>query len=108
VSLSKRILFGNDPADEGARQQLREETARYLDGFKFKIPTRRRNRLGVGPHWDPFWPSSVMAAAKELNVVTVQINDQVCTRTQAHSDAVRVRAQAIHQTKVEHFLSLRR
>ena len=48
MSLSKRILFGDDPADDEARAQLHEKTLKYLEPFKFKIPTRRRNRLGIG------------------------------------------------------------
>jgi hypothetical protein len=49
MSMSKRLLFGDNPADDAARQRLAEETRQFLERFKFTIPTRRRNRLGVGP-----------------------------------------------------------
>jgi hypothetical protein len=100
VSVSKRILFGNDPADDNARQRLAEETRAFLEPFKFKIPARRKNRLGLGPYWDPFWRSSLSSAAKELDIKIVHINDQVCTASQAEADAVRSRAEVIHQARL--------
>ena len=44
---------------------------------------------------------SVIAAATELNVQTVNINNQVCMRSQAEADAVRARAEAMHAKKLE-------
>jgi len=104
MSLSKRILFGNDPANDEARQRLREETRRRLSLFTFKIPTRRRNRLSLSPYWDPTWQTSLTTAAEELAIETVFINDQMCARAQEETDAIRTRAESIHQAKSEQFL----
>ena len=101
MSWSKRILFGNDPADEAVRQHLANEMRDRLAPFTFKIPTRRRNRLKYWPYWDPCWRASVYRAAKELNFETVNINDQVCTKTQAEADAIRTLAEAIHKKEIE-------
>ncbi|WP_441255674.1 hypothetical protein [Tardiphaga sp. 285_C5_N1_2] len=62
MSMSKRMLFGNDPVDDHIREKLRKDTEEFLEPFKFKIPTRRKNRLGRGPHWDPYWRSCLTAA----------------------------------------------
>src|SRR5712691_11261559 len=82
MSLSKRILFGDDPADREARARLDEQTCKHLEQFKFKIPTRRRNRSAIGGYWDAIWPGSLQSA-KELNMQTVQINSQLCTARDA-------------------------
>lgn len=100
LSMSKRILFGDDPADDHIREKTRKDTEAFLEPFKFKIPTRRRNRLGRGPHWDPSWPSCLVAAAQELGVKTVQINDQICVKTQADAEAVKSRAEEFHQDRI--------
>ncbi len=65
--MSKRLLFGDDPADDAVRQRLADETRQFLERFKFTIPTKRRNRLGVGPHWDSAWGSSLRSAADDAN-----------------------------------------
>jgi hypothetical protein len=101
MSYSKRILFGDDPADDPIRAQLQAQTEKFLEPFKFKVPTRRRNRSGGGPYWDAAWHSCVIAAATELNVRTVNINSQVCMRSQAEADAVRSRAEEIHAKKLD-------
>jgi hypothetical protein len=100
MSMSKRILFGNDPADDHIREKMREDTIAFLEPFKFKIPTRRKNRLGRGPHWDPYWRSCLTAAAEELGVEKVHINDQLCVRTQAEAKVVKSRAEALHQVRL--------
>ncbi|QQN66756.1 hypothetical protein JIR23_14245 [Bradyrhizobium diazoefficiens] len=106
MSLSKRILFGDHPADDGARARLREQTLKRLELFKFKIPARRRNRMGMGGYWDSIWPGSVQSAADELNIDTVQINSQVCTKSQGEADAISARAKEIHQERAKSSLKL--
>ena len=106
MSLSKRILFGNDPADDEARSRIHENTLKYLEPFKFKIRTRRRNRLPIGGYWDTIWPGSVQSAADELNMQTVRINSHVCTKTQAEADLVSARAEEIYRARTDHYLKL--
>jgi hypothetical protein len=101
MSMSKRILFGNDPADDHIREKKRKDTEAFLEPFKFKIPTRRRNRLGRGPHWDPYWRSCLTAAAEELSIEAVQINDQLCVKTQAHAVAIKNRAEELHRARIK-------
>jgi hypothetical protein len=103
VSFSKRILFGDDPADDPLRQRLADLMRDRLEHFQFKVPLRKRNRIGPGPHWDPFWRSSVQMATAELKIETVNINDQTCTKTKAEADAIKLRAETIHQAKVRAF-----
>jgi hypothetical protein len=97
MSYCKRVLFGDDPADDEARQQIAQATANYLAPFTFKIPTRRKNRLKVGPYWDGAWSSIVAEAAKALNIESVQINDQRCFKSQEEADAVNALAEQNHQ-----------
>ena len=97
MSYSKRVLFGDDPADDDARRRIAESTANYLAPFTFKIPTRRKNRLKVGPYWDGTWCSIVAEAAKALNIESVQINDQRCFRSQEEADAVKALAEQNHR-----------
>jgi len=81
--------------------RLYEQTFKHLEKFKFKIPTRRRNRLAIGGYWDAIWPGSLQSAAKELNVQTVQINSQLCTRTQPEADSISARAEVIWRARAE-------
>ncbi|MCP3476078.1 hypothetical protein NLM33_38260 [Bradyrhizobium sp. CCGUVB1N3] len=106
MSLSKRILFGDDPANDEARARIHERILKRLELFTFKIPTRRRNRLGMGGYWDPIWPGSVQSAAGELKIDTVQINSHVCTRSQAEADAISARATEVYQERVKSSLKV--
>jgi hypothetical protein len=106
MSLSKRILFGDDPADDAARAALRERARRLIELFTFRIPTRRRNRLGIGPYWDPNWPGCVYRAAKELKVEHITINSHVCTQTQADADSIVTQAEVLYKASVESALKM--
>lgn len=103
MSYSKRLLFGDDPADDGARQRLAELTQQRLEPFKFKIPTRRKSRLQFGPYWDGAWRSIVADAAKMLKIDSVQINDQRCFKTQDDADAVKALAEQSHQARMKSY-----
>ncbi len=104
MSYSKRVLFGDDPADDAIRQQLAQRMEQWLEPFKFTIPTRRRNRLNVGPYWDSSWPSVIASTAKELKIDFVRINDQLCFKTQAEADAVKALSEKRHWAEIENFL----
>ena len=106
MSLSKRILFGNHPADDATRALLQERAARVADLFTFKIPTRRRNRLGIGPYWDSIWPGCVHGAADELNLEHVTINSRVCTKTQADADSMVAQAEVFYKARAESALKM--
>jgi hypothetical protein len=103
LSMSKRLLFGDNPADDVARQRLVEATQKFLEPFTFKISTRRRNRLAAGPYWDTAWGSTLRTAADDLDIKAVQINSQFCVRTQAEADAIRARAETLHQASLERY-----
>jgi hypothetical protein len=105
MSFSKRVLFGNDPADDHLRQRLAEITLDQLKDFQFKVPLRKRNRLPLGPYWDPFWRSCVYEVAAELRIEIVNINDQCCTKSQIDAAAIRRRAEVVHKAKVEAFMA---
>jgi hypothetical protein len=100
MSLTKGILFGDDPAHDNIRRAMSEAVARRIAAFPFSIPTRRKNRLRHPPYWDPFWPSSVSSAAKELGVETILVNSKCCTRTKEEADAIRFRAEKIQAKKI--------
>lgn len=89
MSYSKRIFFGDDPADDHIRLLIAAQTIKRIEAFKFQIPLRRRNRHMGRPHWDPRWPSIVQSAAEELKIETIQVNDQQRFKTKADSDAVK-------------------
>jgi hypothetical protein len=100
MGLTKRILFGDDPAHDGIRQERREAAAVRVAAFAFPIQTKRKNRLGRSPYWDPFWPSAVSAALKELGIEAIIVNERYCVRTIEQTRAVRDRAEAIHKKRV--------
>lgn len=100
MSYSKRILFGNDPADDAIRAQLQARTEALLKPFTFKIPTRRKNP-SPGPHWDPRWRWALHRAVGELGIETVNINDQVCARSKAEADSIKAKAEALYQEALQ-------
>jgi hypothetical protein len=100
MGLAKTILFGDNPAHDGIRRAMSEAAGRRIVAFPFLIPTRRKNRIRQGPYWDPFWPSSVSSAAKELGIETILVNSRCCTRTQEQADTIRSRAEKIHAEKI--------
>ena len=100
MGLTKRILFGDDPAHDGIRQKWREAAAERIAAFAFPIQTKRKNRLGRGPYWDPFLPSAVSAALKELGIEAIIVNERYCVRTTERARAVRDRAEVLHKERV--------
>jgi len=100
MSISKRILFENDPRDDHIRRELSEKAARELAPFVHKIGLRRRNRFGKKPHWDPSWRLSLTSAAAELDKQHVIINWQVCFLTQADADETRTRAEELYNQRL--------
>ena len=100
MSYSKRILFGNDPADDSIRAQLQARTEALLKPFTFKIPTRRKNPA-PGPHWDPRWRWAVHRAIGELAIETVNINDQVCAQSKAEANSIKARAETLYQEALQ-------
>lgn len=95
MSYSKRVLFGDDPADDAARIAIAASAARTIDEFRCKIPMRRKNRLSTAQRWDPVWPNSVTRAAKELGIDYIQVNDQICTRTREEAARVKEKAELL-------------
>jgi hypothetical protein len=100
MGLMKKILFGDDPAHDGIRKAWREAAADRIAEFPFPIQTKRRNRLGPGPYWDPFWPSSVATALKELSVEAITVNERYCVRSREKAREVHDRAEVIHKEKI--------
>jgi hypothetical protein len=101
MSYSKRILFGDDSADDGVRRQIAESTEKYLAAFRFKIPTRRRNPLKAGPYWDGRWGSLMAEAARALNIESVQINEQRCFKTKEEADAAKALAEENYKVRLD-------
>jgi hypothetical protein len=100
MSLAKRILFGDNPGHEEIRRLMTKAAGRRIAAFPFAIPTRRKNRLGRGPYWDPFWPSALSAAAAELGIETILVNSKLCTKPKEQADAILSRAEAIYEGKL--------
>lgn len=100
MSLTKTILFGDDPAHDGIRHAMSEAAARRIAAFPFSIPTRRKNRLGRGPYWDPFWSYSVSSAAKKLGIETIRVNSKCCAQTAEQASAIRSHAETIHKKEI--------
>ncbi|HEV2818255.1 MAG TPA: hypothetical protein VGW40_13665 [Allosphingosinicella sp.] len=95
MSLTKRIFLENDPAYEDVRRRCGEEAWAYIRQFKFRIPTRRRNRAASYPYWSPLWRTSLQRAVKELGVESVNVNDGLFLRTEADMKAVRALAETL-------------
>jgi hypothetical protein len=97
MSITKRVWIEMDPAYAAEREAYVKEVLKYQDQFKFRLPTRRRTLAG---NWDIFWPSSLTAAAKELEIEYVQINSGLFFRIAEERDAVRTRADTIHPERM--------
>jgi hypothetical protein len=95
VSVSKRLFFDNDPADDEARRRLRELHWEHIEQFTFRIPTRRLNKRELPHEWDSLWPGSLSAAANELKIECVCVNAGMFFRTEEERDAVQARAEVI-------------
>jgi len=95
MSRSKRILFGDDPADDAARTAIAIAAARMIGEFPCKVATRRKNRLGSAPRWDPFWANAVTRAARQLWIEVIQVNDQICARTQDEAAKIKETAERL-------------
>lgn len=92
VSRTKAFLFDRLPQDDALRAELSRERAEHARAFAVRIPTRRRNPQGQ-PRWDPLWPASLHAAAKELGIDCIQINDGLHLRSTDERNAVLERAE---------------
>ena len=94
MSMTKRILFGRNPADDPVRERMRRDTADYLESFTHRIPMKRRAKHGPR-YWDSLWPYSLERARLELEIEVVRINGGMFTREAAERDAVLSRPEAI-------------
>jgi hypothetical protein len=88
------------------RRQFFERARQVVELFTFKIPTRRRNRLGVGPYWDSIWPSCVYRATKDLKLDYVAINSHVCTKALADAQSIVAQAEVFYEADVENSLRM--
>lgn len=100
MGLTKNILFGDDPAHDSIREAWREAAAERIAAFPVPIQTKRKNRLGPGPYWDPFWPSALSTALKELGIEAIVVNERYCVRTDEQARAVLGRAEAVHKSRI--------
>lgn len=50
MGLTKRIFIDKDPAYEAERRKLTEAWSAHVSEFAFRIPLKRKNRLGSGPY----------------------------------------------------------
>lgn len=94
MGMSKRLMFGRNPLDDGARSRIRQQTSDYLSEFAHRLPLKRKARDGAR-YWDNLWPISVQQAADELGHEVVNINEGLCAREAEHIEAIRTRAEAI-------------
>lgn len=106
MSLSKRILFGNDPANDEARRQIQEGIARAIETYKFGVATRRRSKTGSGTHWDSLWPSCVQSAVDQLAIKTIGVNSRIYAKTEAEAEAIKARAEALYKARLAERLEL--
>lgn len=95
MSLTKRIFLDKYPASEGVRRKAADAVSDHIGRFTFRIPANRRNKSASHPHWDPFWPSSLSKAAKELGLETTYVNSGCFLRTDEDRAALLTRAEAI-------------
>jgi hypothetical protein len=87
MSLTKRVLFGKDPALDQIRRRIGEENWAYVDKFPFRVPMRRRNKGAGTPQWDRHWPISLERAVEELKLEVVRVNEGMFFRSEHQRDA---------------------
>lgn len=95
MSVSKRLLFDKNPADDPVRGRMGAQRGEYLAQFTFRIPTRRKNPIS-GRRWDSLWPLSLSKAEAELGIDAVRVNDGIMVRTATDKEALLARAQEIY------------
>lgn len=92
MSMSKRLLFGNNPLDDGARKRLAESAAEYRQQFRYRLPMKRKATSG-SQYWDRLWPISVERAVRELGYDVLRVNDGLFARDAEHIEAIKRRAE---------------
>lgn len=107
MSLSKRILFGDDPEFEPARAELAGHGKALRAEFTYRLQGRKRWK-GPGPqYWDPFWGGALQAAIRELDLASRNINEGVFFQSEQDLRAAKARAEAISgEWRREHLLRL--
>ncbi len=106
MSFAKRVLFGNNPRDDLLREERATQARAAVDAYQYRIGTRRKNRFADSPRWDPAWASCLTEAADELKIPYRSINSQIGFLSEGDSNAVRVRAEELHQKQVAEFREL--
>lgn len=97
MSMSKRLLFGNNPLDDSARMRLGEATARFRQDFQYRLPMKRKAK-GGRQYWDSLWPCSIQRAVRELGYEVVRVNDGLFAREPRHIEEIKLRAEAIRRS----------
>lgn len=100
MSLTKELLFGENPLFDKDRERLREQAAATV--AKFPIPLRGK-RKGADGKWSPHWDVSVVQSAKELGIQYIRVNSRFAFQTQADKTAVTERAESIWQANVAEY-----
>jgi hypothetical protein len=97
VSISKQILFGDDPRYDDARALLREHAREAVDAHPARL---RGKRKGTHGGWCHVWEGAVSSAAKELGIQYIIINSRFAFRTNEDRDAVETRAEIIRSERL--------
>ena len=94
MSMSKRLLFCNNPLDDRARKRLTEAAAEHRQQFRYRLPMKRKATSG-SQYWDRLWPISVERAVRELGYDVLRVNDGLFARDADHIETIRSRAEEI-------------
>lgn len=94
MSRTKTFLFERLAIDEPIKADIRADQDALRARLTVRIPTRRKHPA-YGRKWDPLWPSNLAAAARELGIENVGINDGIFVATRQDVDRILDRATTI-------------
>lgn len=97
MSMSKRIMFDDDPRHDEIRAEIKRRTWDYIDQFKFRIQGSKLKMRDGKRRKDAFWGYALHRAVRELNTECVSVNGGLFFRTVQERDAVLKLANTIYE-----------
>ena len=88
MSMSKRILFGNDPQHDEISAEIKRRNWEYVDQFPFRISSMKFKNKDGKRRKDVFWDYALMKAESSVKTESVRVNGGVFFRTEHERDAV--------------------
>lgn len=97
MSMSKRILFDNDPKHDEIRAEIRRRNSEFIEQFQYRVPDTKFKIKDGKRRKDAFWGYALSTALKEVTVEFVTVNGGVFFMSEQERDIVLKRALNIYE-----------